>query len=362
MIDDKGLLDKLYQEEHSDRKNLKQDFTPRELAELISELDDVEESAEILDVCAGIGNLTVQITKKKQNSNITAVELSKRAIPFLLLNLAMQNVNATVINGNFLTGENYKIYKLEKTKAYSDITEVDQVPEKKYDLIISNPPFSLKAEEYNENLFDRKYKEIIPSQRADFLFILIMLEKLKENGKIYCILPHGILFRGNNEKEIRKQLLLDSNIAAVIGLPEKMFLNTAIPTIILALSKKKIDEKVLFIDASNCYIKNAKYNVLTNIKEIVGTFRSREEKEKFSHLATSEEIIENDYNLNIPRYISNVEEEELPPLKELLEDIKKINKEIKETEYKVFDTMFKEMNGFSGEEYKLIEEIRDGLF
>ena len=162
-----------------------------------------------------------------------------------------------------------------------------------------------------------------------------MIYQLDDSGTMAVVLPHGVLFRGKAEGAIRKYLIEEKNyLDAVIGLPSNIFFGTSIPTCILVFKKcRQKDENVLFIDASNEFEKAKNQNILTdeNIEKIVRTYEKREEIEKYSHVATLEEIKENDYNLNIPRYVDTFEEEEEIDIDEVHANLKKLDEEIKET-------------------------------
>ena len=178
-------------------------------------------------------------------------------------------------------------------------------------------------------------KKLAPKSKADFAFIQHMIYQLDDSGTMAVVLPHGVLFRGAAEGAIRKYLIEEKNyLDAVIGLPSNIFFGTSIPTCILVFKKcRQKDENVLFIDASNEFEKAKNQNILTdeNIEKIVRTYEKREEIEKYSHVATLEEIKENDYNLNIPRYVDTFEEEEEIDIDEVHANLKKLDEEIKET-------------------------------
>ena len=176
-----------------------------------------------------------------------------------------------------------------------------------------------------------KAGRLAPKKTADYAFILHMIYHLNEGGTMACVAPHGVLFRGNAEGVIRRFLIEKKNyIDAIIGLPANIFYGTSIPTCILVMKKcRKEDDNILFIDASKEFEKVKTQNKLRpqHIQKIVETYRDRKEIEKYSHLATLQEIADNDYNLNIPRYVDTFEEEE--PI-----DIKAVMAEIKELETK----------------------------
>lgn len=185
-----------------------------------------------------------------------------------------------------------------------------------FDIVTANPPFSLDKwghDEAEHDKFGRFRRGIPPKSKGDYAFILHMIETLKpKSGRMGVLVPHGVLFRGSSEGKIRKQLVGENLLDAVIGLPEKLFYGAGIPAAILVFKKQKTDESVLFIDASREFKAGKNQNLLTpeNIEKIIATYRTRSDVDKYAHLATLTEIQENDYNLNIPRYVDTFEEEE----------------------------------------------------
>lgn len=190
--------------------------------------------------------------------------------------------------------------------------------------MIMNPPYSMKFQDAEQYLIKGF---TIPKSKADYGFILRGLEHLKEGGRCIAVLPHGVLFRGNREGEIRKQLINQHLINAVIGLPDKLFLNTSIPVCLLILEQDS--PNVLFIDASKDFEKKAAQNDMNadQIHRIVDTFEKRRDLEKYAHIADYEEISGNDYNLNIPRYVDSFEEKPLPDIECILKQLKAITEE-----------------------------------
>ncbi|MBK7812091.1 MAG: N-6 DNA methylase [Saprospiraceae bacterium] len=204
--------------------------------------------------------------------------------------------------------------------------------------MVANPPFS--AEWSASPLFmsdDRyaPYGRLAPKGTADFAFVQHMIHQLADNGTMACVLPHGVLFRGGAEGHIREYLIKDRNqLDAVIGLPASIFYGTGIPTCILVLKKKREHSgNVLFIDASQHFEKVKTQNVLrpADISKIITAYKTRINEDKYSHVAPLSEIVENDYNLNIPRYVDNFEEEEAVNLKSVSTELKKLEKEIQTT-------------------------------
>ena len=343
----KDLFRDYFQEQHADRKGLKQDYTPDAICKIISKLQNEKDT--ILDVCSGTGTLSLFSYNENNELSITCEEISQRSISTLLFNLAIRNIHGYVYRKDVLKNEILDVYQLEKGEKYSIITKVENVKQRKYSTIISNPPYSIEWQPKYDERFNNY--ELAPKSKADFAFILDILYRLDENGKAFMILPHGILFRGQAEGKIRKQLIDNNLIDSIIGLPDKMFLNTQIPTCILILNKNKKDNNILFIDSSKNCINKAKQNDMSDeqINKIIETYKNRNEIEKYSHLASYDEIVKNDYNLNIPRYVDTFEDEHLPDLKEVVQDIVRIEKETRECE-KELKVMLEQLEGTTPEE------------
>jgi len=187
---------------------------------------------------------------------------------------------------------------------------------KHFDIVVANPPFSLDKWGHDiadTDKFGRFRRALPPKTKGDYAFILHMIETMKpKTGRMAVVAPHGVLFRGSKEGVIRQKLIEENLLDCVIGLPEKLFYGTGIPAAILIFRKKKSDENVLFIDASREFKSGKNQNQLTpeNIAKIVETYHAREAVDKYAYLATPQELAENDYNLNIPRYVDTFEEEE----------------------------------------------------
>ena len=343
----KDLFRDYFQEQHADRKGLKQDYTPDAICKIISKLQNEKDT--ILDVCSGTGALSLFSYNENNELSITCEEISQRSISTLLFNLAIRNIHGYVYRKDVLKNEILDVYQLEKGEKYSIITKVENVKQRKYSTIISNPPYSIEWQPKYDERFNNY--ELAPKSKADFAFILDILYRLDENGKAFMILPHGVLFREQAEGKIRKQLIDNNLIDSIIGLPDKMFLNTQIPTCILILNKNKKDNNILFIDSSKNCINQAKQNDMSDeqINKIIETYKNRKEIEKYSHLATYDEIVKNDYNLNIPRYVDTFEDEPLPDLKETVQDLIKLEKETKETEHEL-KKMLERLEGTTPEE------------
>lgn len=328
-----------YQEEHSDRVKNKQDYTPQNVGALLNKL--VGKSKTFLDMCAGTGTLSVQHWNRDKNAYFYCEEYSERAIPFLLCNLVLRNVDGIVYWINSLTRETKKIFKLIKSDKFSEIKIINEFKEEKAEAVVMNPPYSYRWNPDKEMLTDERFKDfkiLAPKSKADFAFLLTGLNKLDEDGTMTILLPHGVLFRGSAEEKIRTKLLNLNYIDSIIGLPDKLFYNTAIQTVIIVLKKNKKDKNILFIDAKDECEKKGPFNILKYDK-ILNVYQTRKEVNKFSHVATTSEIKENDYNLNIPRYVDTFEEETVPELKDIFESMKEIQEKIYKNDTKLLDMM-----------------------
>ncbi|MCK4513713.1 MAG: N-6 DNA methylase, partial [Spirochaetaceae bacterium] len=186
----------------------------------------------------------------------------------------------------------------------------------KFEVVTANPPFSLDkwgADEARIDPYNRFYRGLPPKSKGDYAFISHMIETTtREKGRVGVVVPHGVLFRGASEGKIRQQMIEENLLDAVIGLPAKLFYGTGIPTVILVFRRNRSATDVLFVDASKEY-EDGKNQVRLNdehIGKIIQTYQNRETIDKYSYVATLDEIRENEFNLNIPRYVDTFEEEE----------------------------------------------------
>lgn len=283
-------------------------YTPPEVSDLLSIILEPAEGDTICDPCTGSGSLLMKCGKQVQknfNGSKKYALFGQEAIGSTW-SLAKMNM--------FLHGEdNHRI-------EWGDTIRNPKLQDANggllhFDVVTANPPFSLDKwghEDAADDHFGRFRRGVPPKTKGDYAFISHMIETLKPHtGRMGVVVPHGVLFRASSEGKIRKQLIDENLLDTVIGLPEKLFFGTGIPAAILLFKKKKTDEKVLFIDASNEFKSGKNQNHLTteNIKRIIDTYKKRETTDKYSYLATLEEIADNDYNLNIPRYVDTFEEE-----------------------------------------------------
>lgn len=315
-------------EEHSaDRKNYMQDYTPQCVLDIIG---GITSGGDVRDVCAGIGGLSLAKFKSDNTVTLRLEEYSKNAMAFMLLNLLIANADAEVVEKNVLTGEELAYYKVESAASgFGQVSKVDTLESKKYDTVISNPPYSQSWVPQMDVRFEG-YK-LAPKSKADFAFILDGLYSLNASGTAAFILPHGVLFRGQAEGDIRRKLIDNNLLDAVIGLPSNLFTNTSIPVCILVFKKNRANKDVLFIDAQKDFVKNKNKskNIMTaeQVEKVIKAYEDRADIERYSSNVSMSTILDNDYNLNIPRYIDSFEPEELPDAVQLAKDLNEINRE-----------------------------------
>lgn len=313
-------------EEHSaDRKNYMQDYTPQCVLDIIG---GITSGGDVRDVCAGIGGLSLAKFKADNTVTLRLEEYSKNAIAFMLLNLLMANINAEVVEKNVLIGKEHAYYKVESVASgFGQVTKINTLGSKKYDTVISNPPYSQSWVPQMDARFEG-YK-LAPKSKADFAFILDGLYSLNASGTAAFILPHGVLFRGQAEGDIRRKLIDNNLLDAVIGLPSNLFTNTSIPVCILVFEKNRANKDVLFIDAQKDFVKHKNKNIMTaeQVEKVIKAYKDRAEIARYSSNISVSTILDNDYNLNIPRHIDSFEPEEIPDAVQLAKDLNEINRE-----------------------------------
>ena len=290
-------------------------YTPHEVSLLMSEIvaDHLKDRSEIkiYDPTSGSGSLLINIGKSvakfidnKNNIKYYAQELKKNTYNLTRMNLVMRGIlpdNIVTRNGD----------TLENDWPYFDDNDPTYTYDPLYvDAVVSNPPYS-QAWNPTDRETDPRYARfgLAPKGKADYAFLLHDLFHLKSDGIMTIVLPHGVLFRGGEEGEIRKNLIEQNHIDAIIGLPANIFFGTGIPTIIMVLKQRRSNTDVLIVDASKGFIKDGKNNKLraSDIKRIVDVVTKRESVQKFSRVVSRDEIRNNDYNLNIPRYVDSSE-------------------------------------------------------
>ena len=283
-------------------------YTPPEVSDLLAAILEPKEGDEICDPACGSGSLLMKCgAMVRKNSGSKKYALYGQEAIGSTWALAKMNM--------FLHGEDNHRIEWGDTIRHPMLLDKEGTGLLHFDIVTANPPFSLDKwgfEGAANDEFGRFRRGVPPKTKGDYAFISHMIETLKpESGRMGVVVPHGVLFRASSEGKIRTQLIEENLLDAVIGLPEKLFFGTGIPAAILIFKKHKTDNNVLFIDASREFKSGKNQNQLTedNIQKIINTYKMRETVDKYAYLATLDEIKENDYNLNIPRYVDTFEEE-----------------------------------------------------
>ena len=293
-------------------------YTPQEVSQILADIVTTGKARlkDVYDPTCGSGSLLLRTAK---NCNDIADRIYGQEKNPTTYNLCRMNM--------ILHGVKYKDFSIHN----GDTLTNDEMGDQQFDAVVANPPFSAEWSADDKFLSDDRFSKagvLAPKSKADYAFILHMIYHLNDGGTMACVAPHGVLFRGAAEGKIRQFLIEKKNyIDAVIGLPANIFYGTSIPTCILVMKKcRKDDDNILFIDASREFEKVKTQNKLRyeHIEKIVNTYRERKEIDKYSHCATLDEIRENDYNLNIPRYVDTFEEEAPIDIKQVMADIKSL--------------------------------------
>lgn len=296
-------------------------YTPEQVSRLMAKIvtQDKTRIRSVYDPTCGSGSLLLRIGDYAEVTDYFGQEINPTTY-----NLGRMNM--------ILHGVHFNKFDIK----HGDTLQEDLYPDLKAEVIVANPPFSAnwKSDSDPQLAHDDRFSQygrLAPKGTADYAFLTHMLYHLADNGTMAIVLPHGVLFRGGAEEHIRKYIIEKLNyLDTVIGLPGNLFYGTSIPATILIFKKcRRDDEDILFIDASKDFEKNKNQNSLTdeNIEKIFETYKGREEVEKYSHRASMEEIKENEYNLNIPRYVDTFEEEKKVNIEEVAKELKKLNEE-----------------------------------
>ena len=300
-------------------------YTPQQVSKVLAKLVTTgkERLKSVYDPTCGSGSLLLRVAREVESvGDFYGQEMNRTTY-----NLARMNM--------ILHGVHYRNFDLRQ----EDTLEHPQHKGMRFEAVVANPPFS--AQWSANKLFESddrfsQYGRLAPSSKADFAFVQHMLHHLDDNGAMAVVLPHGVLFRGAAEGHIRQYLIQERNwLDAVIGLPANIFYGTSIPTCILVLKKcREQPEDVLFIDASAHFEKAKNQNFLRDqdVEKIISTYRERLEEDKYSYRARLEEIKENDFNLNIPRYVDTFEEEEAIDLAAVAEELREIDQSMAEVD------------------------------
>lgn len=300
-------------------------YTPQQVSSVLAQLVTVgkDKLKSVYDPTCGSGSLLLRVAKEVKEVNaFYGQEMNPTTYNLCRMNMIMHDVH-------------YKRFDIKN----EDTLERPQHLDMRFEAIVANPPFSANWSAsplfMNDDRFSA-YGKLAPSSKADFAFVQHMVHQLDDNGTMAIVLPHGVLFRGGAEGHIRQYLIEEKNyLDAVIGLPAGIFYGTGIPTCILVLKKKRTHTKdVLFIDASQHYEKVKTQNILRkeDIDKIISTYENRMAEDKYSHVATLPQLAENDYNLNIPRYVDTFEEEEAADLTAITKELRELAEQSKTTD------------------------------
>lgn len=330
-------------------------YTPHEVSQVLAKLatanlDRDIQKPSVYDFACGSGSLLLTLKDEFNNKPLYFGE----ELNTTTYNLARMNLMMHGVKYDRMTLKNADTLEQDWPDGL-DAQGVDRP--RSFDVVVANPPYSARWDNSDRKLKDPRFKDygLAPKTKADYAFLLHGLYHLKDDGAMAIVLPHGVLFRGAKEGKIRETLLKKNQIDAVIGLPAGLFYSTGIPTVVLVLRKNKPNKNVLFIDASKGFEKGKNQNKLReeDINKILETYKKREDVERYAHVATMEEIEENDFNLNIPRYVDTFVPE--PPV-----DLKKVAAELKEIDAEIEKNQ-KDLVGMLKELTSEDDEIMDGL-
>jgi type I restriction enzyme M protein len=302
-------------------------YTPQKVSEILAKIVTTGKGKirSVYDPTCGSGSLLLRVAKEAEVSEFYGQEMNRTTYNLARMNMILHDVH-------------FRSFSIE----HEDTLENPKHLEQKFEAVVANPPFSAKWKSKDNPLFNTderfsQYGRLAPKSKADYAFLTHMLYQLADNGIMASVFPHGVLFRGAAEGHIREYLIKEMNaLDAVIGLPANLFYGTSIPTCIVVLKKcREQDDNIVFIDASgeDHYIKEGNQNTLRSedVQLILDTYRDRKTIDKYSNVVNLEEVAENDYNLNIPRYVDTFEEEEPVDLEEVSAELKEIYAQLQST-------------------------------
>ena len=292
-------------------------YTPQQVSKILAQIVTTGKSKikSVYDPTCGSGSLLLRVAKEVEVSEFYGQEQNRTTYNLARMNMILHDVH-------------FRQFDIK----HEDTLEHPQHLDKRFEAVVANPPFSAHWKGDANPLFSTderfsQYGKLAPKTKADYAFLLHMVHQLADNGIMATVVPHGVLFRGAAEGTIREYLIKELNyLDAVIGLPANIFYGTSIPTCIMVFKKcREKDDTILFIDASGDenFVKEGNQNVLRHqdVEKIIATYRNRTAIEKYSYLATLDELKENDYNLNIPRYVDTFEEEDTIDLDQVATDL-----------------------------------------
>ncbi len=302
-------------------------YTPQQVSKILAKIVTLgkDKIKSVYDPTCGSGSLLLRVKKEAEVSDFYGQELNNTTFNLARMNMILHDVS-------------FEDFHIEQGDTLEEPLHLDM----RFDAVVANPPYSIGWEANDLKLSDERfspYGKLAPKSKADFAFLQHMIYQLNDSGIMAIVLPHGVLFRGASEGVIRKYLIEEKNyLDAVIGLPANLFFGTSIPTCVLVFKKcREKDKDIMFIDASKEFDKIKTQNILTDehVEKIVKTFETREEIDKYSRPVKLEEIRENDYNLNIPRYVDTFEEEEEIDLNAVAKEIQQIDIDMKQIDEEI---------------------------
>lgn len=301
-------------------------YTPQQVSKILAKIVTLDKPRikNAYDPTCGSGSLLLRIGKEAEVSEFFGQELNRTTYNLCRMNMILHDVH-------------FRQFDIRQ----EDTLEHPQHLDDRFEAVVANPPFSARWKGKDNPLYETddrfsQYGRLAPKTKADFAFVQHMIYQMAENATMAVVLPHGVLFRGAAEEEIRKYIICEQNyLDAVIGLPVNLFYGTSIPACILVLKKCRVhDNDILFIDASQHFEKSGNQNSLTDahVEKIVDVYRKREAIDKYAYVASLDEVRENDHNLNIPRYIDTFEEEEPVDLKAVVKHLNALEMDMQETD------------------------------
>jgi len=304
-------------------------YTPQQVSKILAKIVtlDKKQLKHAYDPTCGSGSLLLRIAKEAKVGEFFGQELNRTTYNLARMNMILHDVH-------------FSQFDIRQ----EDTLEHPQHLEHRFDAVVANPPFSAKWKGKDNPLNETddrfsQYGRIAPSTKADFAFVQHMIYQLNDSGTMAIVLPHGVLFRVAAEGEIRKYMIKNQNyLDAVIGLPANLFYGTSIPACILVFKKCRVhDDNIMFIDASAYFEKVGNQNTLTNehVNKIMEAYSKRENIEKYAYVASLDEVKENDYNLNIPRYVDTFEEEEVIDIEAVVRELQALENDMQETDAEI---------------------------
>ena len=301
-------------------------YTPQQVSKVLAKIVtlDKQRIKSVYDPTCGSGSLLLRVAKEAEVDEFYGQEINRTTYNLARMNMILHDVH-------------FRQFDIKQ----EDTLERPQHLDLQFEAVVANPPFSARWKGKDNPLFETddrfsQYGRLAPKTKADFAFVQHMIYQMAENATMAVVLPHGVLFRGAAEGEIRKYIIKEQNyLDAVIGLPANLFYGTSIPACILVLNKCRVnDEDILFIDASRHFEKSGNQNTLTDehVHKIIEAYRARRTIDKFSCVASLNDVAENDYNLNIPRYVDTFEEEDAVDISAVAKELEDLETKMRETD------------------------------